>query len=771
MSAEPEEDFIEQIREGDANGWGVERLRLELKKRGLSQCGKKAQLLERLVTGKPKKAGGRKKRSDNPLKGLPEGAYWELLDPRLLAVPEPVNVDAALKPPTALEGPANPKFGYDLEFERAPFLGTDAKLVQPVGKKKVAMKKKKRSSTNLLSEPRHNTAQPIPQPRIVGGPNIDHIKRYKLNLQSAPVDWFKSIMPLTPSDNKEDLADIDAIGDGTLFCVSNWRGYTNFKAEIAGAGYEGREYASKWILFSDHDLFQMLGLITLDGVAPHQTMERRMKPQSVERTSGNDRLAQCLGPNPVLKWKLFRRFFGVQDPTTAPPKREKCPNYKNHSLFKWCRYMWRGAWVVSKVFSADEQTCPMRGRCIYITRCGKYKRIGDGLQADCLADGGYTFDFYFRNEPVDECWLEMGLAPLHCRLMHMFSRLEDDGHECNMDNLYNSVSFARAAYSLEVPQDRGEPRQKRVKTQGVVRAFGRGVPAEVKQDGKTKKEIETARGTTKVAVLRNDPMSKDLIIGSCVDQKVFYMLSMTAEKVDWVEKQKEIFSHAKKKVIDHSFLRWSISDDYNQEMNDNDIADQLRLIYRCLRFQRNTKWWWAEFLYVWEVSIVNSYLLMKRYYEAKGLKPRWTHWEFQENIAWALIDPVNCWPTKDQDKSTSKMARPNRSSEMTSGRRPKFTAKSLAEGGALGMRLNQAYEHEIQQLTVEQKKANTTVCQLHRMANKEINGSSAIPHGGRQQVVVCKACGVALCLNCWGKFHGTKCFEKADFREILDVNN
>merc|ERR1739845_296481 len=147
------------------------------------------------------------------------------------------------------------------------------------------------------------------------------------------------------------------------------------------------------------------------------------------------------------------------------------------------------------------------------TRCGKYKRIGDGLQADCLADDGYTFDFYFRNEPVDDHWIEKGLSPLHARLMHMFSRLDDDGHECNMDNLYNSVKFARHAYSLEVPQDHGEPRKKRVKTQGVIRAHGRGVADCVKQNiPKTKGALQAARGTTKVAVLKGDPMSDELVV-------------------------------------------------------------------------------------------------------------------------------------------------------------------------------------------------------------------------------------------------------------------
>ncbi len=26
-------------------------------------------------------------------------------------------------------------------------------------------------------------------------------------------------------------------------------------------------------------------------------------------------------------------------------------------------------------------------------RCGKFKRLGDGLQGDCIADNGYTWDF------------------------------------------------------------------------------------------------------------------------------------------------------------------------------------------------------------------------------------------------------------------------------------------------------------------------------------------------------------------------------------------
>jgi hypothetical protein len=47
---------------------------------------------------------------------------------------------------------------------------------------------------------------------------------------------------------------------------------------------------------------------------------------------------------------------------------------------------------------------------------------------------------------------------------------------------------------------------------------------------------------------------------------------------------KKVWSTALKTNIDFSFLRWNLSDDYNFEMNDNNVADQLRLVYRIMCF-------------------------------------------------------------------------------------------------------------------------------------------------------------------------------------------
>jgi hypothetical protein len=96
--------------------------------------------------------------------------------------------------------------------------------------------------------------------------------------------------------------------------------------------------------------------------------------------------------------------------------------------------------VLGKGFSNDEQPSKMQGKSKYKTRCGKFKQLGDGIQTDAIADDGYTWDFYFRNEPSDPALLAQGYCPMHCRLLHMFSNLRESYHTCNMDNIFNSVS-------------------------------------------------------------------------------------------------------------------------------------------------------------------------------------------------------------------------------------------------------------------------------------------------------------------------------------------
>ncbi len=62
----------------------------------------------------------------------------------------------------------------------------------------------------------------------------------------------------------------------------------------------------------------------------------------------------------------------------------------------------------------------MQGKSEYKTCCGKFKQLGGKIQTDCVANDGYTYDFYFRNKPVDNGLLSNGFFPIHCCLLHMF---------------------------------------------------------------------------------------------------------------------------------------------------------------------------------------------------------------------------------------------------------------------------------------------------------------------------------------------------------------
>ena len=200
------------------------------------------------------------------------------------------------------------------------------------------------------------------------------------------------------------------------------------------------------------------------------------------------------------------------------------------------------------------------------------------------------------------------MCAMHARLLHMFSNLKTQGHWCKMDNLLNSVKLAREAYSL----------WDRFLIHGVIRKSMWGVPSCVLQGELTGKRENADWGTVKAAVLEGDSKSCQLIITSCYDQKPFYMISHSTPSVTWVALSKIIYNHKEKETVNFNFLRFNILNEYNFEMNDNDVADQYRLVYRIQRFHHNQKWWWALWLWGMEVSLVNPFMMMRWYCKLKG---------------------------------------------------------------------------------------------------------------------------------------------------------
>jgi hypothetical protein len=67
----------------------------------------------------------------------------------------------------------------------------------------------------------------------------------------------------------------------------------------------------------------------------------------------------------------------------------------------------------------------------------------------------------------------------------------------------------------------------------------------------------------------------NLVVALCYDQKPFYMILSRCKSVTWTPIRKKLWSTSLQWKVDFTFLRWSMSNDYNFQMNDNDIADQL----------------------------------------------------------------------------------------------------------------------------------------------------------------------------------------------------
>ena len=90
--------------------------------------------------------------------------------------------------------------------------------------------------------------------------------------------------------------------------------------------------------------------------------------------------------------------------------------------------------------------------------------------------------------------------------------------------------------------------------QGVCRVANRGLPQCVVQLEKaTEKEQERVRGSTKAAVLHDDPECPDLVAVSVYDTKPVHFMSMMCEDIKWITKSRKIFDCKRRVMVNMNF--------------------------------------------------------------------------------------------------------------------------------------------------------------------------------------------------------------------------
>ncbi len=124
-----------------------------------------------------------------------------------------------------------------------------------------------------------------------------------------------------------------------------------------------------------------------------------------------------------------------------------------------------------------------------------------------------------------------------------------------------------------------------------------------------------------------------------------HILSTAADCVEWILKERTVWSDIKQMKSMMKYLCLNVIEDYNNHMNSTNIADQLRGNYRPDRWMRLHKWWWAFFIWAIGVAGVNAYRIHDVIWDEEekskmpGLPLRWSHARFLEELVYDLIFP------------------------------------------------------------------------------------------------------------------------------------
>lgn len=473
----------------------MERLKIGLEKKLPVQIFGEA--AKDLREGKKKKTSKSTTKKPDDLTGFSPGCYWETLTSMAAPVEEPVNNIPNARAPTVPKKDADRvpiKHNFAEEFDCSPFLGS--KTV-PAHHDNGRRKMSREGNPMFNKVPRENLEV-----------RLEFLKKHRLTYHSDPVEFVDAFIPweANPYSNKH-------------FSLSQSTTFTNTKAQLANAGKGGTFYRDYQGDFTVNETRQHLGLHIWNGLAPSPRMDLKFQSQSDDPVNGNDFIKANLGPGTERRHKHFRAFFAVCDQLKAIPDRKKTPLFKTQRLVRWINFVSFCAVNLGVHLAIDEQTMGFQGRHFDKLRIN-YKAKGDGFQCDAICEEGFTYAVYFRQEPPPQKYIDIGLSPLHSRVMWLIDQVKDKGHRIWMDNMYSSTKLCRASYCHE----------KNVLIAGVTRKNGRGLPTSVLQEEVKTKEAEIlVRGTVKVAVLKGDAKCPNVVAASVYDTKPVHFLSTICE--------------------------------------------------------------------------------------------------------------------------------------------------------------------------------------------------------------------------------------------------
>ena len=231
-----------------------------------------------------------------------------------------------------------------------------------------------------------------------------------------------------------------------------------------------------------------------------------------------------------------------------------------------------------------------------------------------------------------------------------------------------------------------------------------------------------------------------------------YFLTNAIEKVKWIAIEQKLYDKAQNKKVPAPFYHLNIVNEYNYNMNNVDIADQLRGTYRWDKWMRKRKWWWSIYFWVCQMLLTNCYITYKKYMVMHKHKYL-SQYDFKSKVCLCWIDSrfipktgkrkAESSPTVAEVTVTNEEEMSCLSSTRLSGTVwcSRVNDRSLDEtAGSLKIRLNHQEQHWPSTPIVDDAR-----CQLHAWAT-----------GGnkyRMRICYCSTCNVNLCVDCYRLFH------------------
>jgi hypothetical protein len=167
-----------------------------------------------------------------------------------------------------------------------------------------------------------------------------------------------------------------------------------------------------------------------------------------------------------------------------------------------------------------------------------------------------------------------------------------------MNNLFNSNRLFSALHAAKYL------------AHGIICSSNCSIPCGIEQAIELNaKKAKALKGIMTVAWLIHLQKFLDLLAVCVYDHKPVHLLPTVAESVKWkwlVKKRKEYDQEGNAMKM-KGYLWLNVINNYNQNMNQTNITDQLRGQYRPDHWMHHKKWWWAVF--IWEIGVagVNAF--------------------------------------------------------------------------------------------------------------------------------------------------------------------